>query len=68
MACLCFVRSILVVKFFSQTMDYMFGDTIVLGHCNYLVPFLFHCLFNDGHFGHSVDTKDEGLVFDQMDS
>jgi len=47
--------------FFSQTMDYIFGDTIVLGQCDYLVPFLFFCLFHDRHFGHSVDIKDEGF-------
>jgi len=55
----CFVRSVLVVSFFFQTMDYMFGDAIVLGHYDYLFPFLFFRLFHDGHFGHSVDIKDE---------
>jgi len=59
--CVCFVRSILVLSFFfSQTMDNMFGETIVLGHCDYLVPFLFFRFFHDGHFGHPVDMKDDG--------
>ena len=49
-----------LLVFFSQTMDYMFGETTVLGHCDYLVPFLFFRLFHDGHFGHSVDIKEEG--------
>jgi hypothetical protein len=38
----------------------MFGETIVLGHYNSLVPFLFFRLFCDGYCSHSVDIKDEG--------
>jgi len=41
----------------------VWGETIVLGHSEYLIPFLFYSLFGDEHCDNSVNVVAEGCQF-----
>jgi hypothetical protein len=40
--------------------DCVFGETIILGHLEYPVPFSTSCVVCDGHGHHSVNVEGEG--------
>jgi hypothetical protein len=53
---LCFVS----YKSFFWFMDCVFGETIILGHLEYSVPFSTSCVVCDGYGDHSVNVEGEG--------
>jgi len=60
--CLC-CSVIFSYLFISQSVYYVFTETVVVSHIEYFLPFLFCSLYHDRHSEHSVDVVVKGCDF-----